>query len=96
MKSIRRGDYGSPWTISNGYPLVRDMLSNMRRVRTSAERSHAIEQVRYAEATKSITSQHAVEITEVIDKAWDAAALLRAADARMTSAHQPANNQDRS
>ncbi len=64
-KSMRAGDYAGA---GSSKQLVKDMIANMRRVKTDAERSHAVEQVQYAEAAKSITSQQAKEVMEAIGK----------------------------
>ena len=64
-KSMRGGDYGGA---GSSKQLVKDMIANMRRVKTPAERSHAVEQVQHAEAAKSITSQQAKEVTKAIGK----------------------------
>ena len=64
-KSMRGGDYGGA---GSSKQLVKDMIANMQRVKTPAERSHAVEQVQHAEAAKSITSQQAKEVTKAIGK----------------------------
>jgi len=64
-KSMRGGDYGGA---GSSKQLVKDMIANMRRVKTNAERSHAVEQVQHAEAAKSITSQQAKEVMGAIGK----------------------------
>ena len=68
-KSMRGGDYGGA---GSSKQLVKDMIANMRRVKTNAERSHAVEQVQHAEAAKSITSQQAKEVMGAIGKAASA------------------------
>jgi len=64
-KSMRGGDYGGA---GGSKQLVKDMIANMRRVKTPAERNHAVEQVQLAEGAKSITSQQAKEVTKAIGK----------------------------
>ena len=65
-KSMRGGDYGGA---ASSKQLVKDMIANMRRVKTPAERSHAVEQVQHAEAARSITPQQAKEVMSAINKA---------------------------
>jgi len=68
-KSMRGGDYGGA---ASSKQLVKDMIANMRRVKTPAERSHAVEQVQHAEAARSITPQQAKEVMSAINKATSA------------------------
>ena len=64
FKSIRRGDY---FGAESSKQLVKHMIFNMLRVKTTAERSHAVEQVLQAKASRTITGQQADEIIKAMD-----------------------------
>ena len=47
--------------------MVKHMIFNMLRVKTTAERSHAVEQVLQAKASRPITGQQADELIKAMD-----------------------------
>jgi len=60
-RSLRAGDYASPW-VTSSQALFEAMRENARRVRTDDERGHFRGQVSYGLASGSITSQQRDEL----------------------------------